>query len=91
MSENNMEFEFAPDEKVEHYYDEVCIVLTEMGFNPDEVLVTDDSNIGDFFMQCDDDDCEWKDFESSVFKRYGLRIDRSKRVWRLAERIKYGK
>ncbi len=84
-----MEFEMSPDEKIEHYYDEVCIVLTEMDFDPNEVLVTDESELWDFFP--DEDDPDWLSFQSNMFKRYGLRVSKKDRIWKLAERVKYGK
>lgn len=82
-----MEFEFAPDEKIEHYQPEVDILLTEMGFDPREVLVTDESELQDFYW---DDDEEWEDLKSNMFKRYGLRIECRERIWKVAERMKYG-
>ncbi len=85
-SENNMEFEMSPDEKIEHYYGEVCILLEEMGFVPEEVLVTDDSMLWDFYPE---DDIHWEKFKEQLEWRYNIKVSRKDFIWKVAENMKY--
>jgi hypothetical protein len=82
-----MKFEKFPDEKIEHYWDEVCILLEEMGFHPDEVLVTDESELIEFFMIDDEED--WIQLKKTLEWRYNVKVKYEDRIWKVAENMRY--
>lgn len=86
--DEDLKFEFAPDEKIEHYYTEVCILLRAMEFDPAEVLVTDESILGDFYTDIEDE-IEFEDVYSSMKSRYNISIKKRDYIWQIAEKIKF--
>ncbi len=88
-----MEFERSSDEHIEHYWEEVKILISEMDYDWREIYVTDCSILGDFFYFVDRDEYEkkaWTKIKNNLYKRYGIKADLEDRVWVVAEKIRYG-
>ncbi len=89
-----MKFDLPPDEKIEHYWEHVCVLLLEIGHEPEEVLITDESNVGDFFdahwSMPEEEDEYWQRFKNNIFKKHKVKIKLSDKIWEAAEKIKYG-
>tara|TARA_Y100000593_G_scaffold42861_1_gene82057 strand:- start:26744 stop:27007 length:264 start_codon:yes stop_codon:yes gene_type:complete len=84
-----MKFEFSSDERVEHYLEEVQILIAEMGYEMEEVLVSDDSMVIDFYPFKNDDE-EWNEVKNNLKKRYGIDACLEDKIWEVAERMRYG-
>ena len=76
------------DEKIEHYWEDVMLVMLEMGQDPWCHPPHDESLVSDYFNN--DEEKKYEKFVKHVYLMYRVKVQFKERIWRLAERIKLG-
>tara|TARA_R100001509_G_scaffold16727_2_gene8425 strand:+ start:483 stop:743 length:261 start_codon:yes stop_codon:yes gene_type:complete len=76
------------DEKIEHYWEDVMLVMLEMGQDPWCNPPHDDSLVSEYFYSIDS--VKYQKFKKHIYLMYRVKTSFDERIWRLAERVRLG-
>ena len=83
-----MNFKHTSNEMIEHYWEDVMILMLELSEDPWMVDLHDDSLISDFII--DGNEQILDEANINIEKRYGVKVHLEDKIWQAAERIKFG-
>ena len=83
-----MNFKHTSNEMIEHYWEDVMILMLELSVDPWMVDLYDDSLISDFII--DGNEEILNEANDNIKKRYGVKGHLEDKIWQAAERIKLG-
>ena len=83
-----MNFKHTSNEMIEHYWEDVMILMLELSEDPWMVDLHDDSLISDFII--DGNEEILNEANDNIKKRYGVKVHLEDKIWQAAERIKLG-
>ena len=83
-----MNFKHTSNEMIEHYWEDVMILMLELSEDPWMVDLHDDSLIPDFII--DGNEEILNEANDNIKKRYGVKVHLEDKIWQAAERIKFG-
>ena len=83
-----MNFKHTSNEMIEHYWEDVMILMLELSEDPWMVDLHDDSLISDFII--DGNEEILNEANDNIKKRYGVKVHLEDKIWQAAERIKFG-
>ena len=76
------------DEMIEHYWEDVMVLLLELSLDPWTLKLHDDSLVCDFIEE--EEEYLFDEANINIYKRYGVKIHLEDKIWQAAERIKLG-
>ena len=83
-----MNFKHTSNEMIEHYWEDVMVLMLELSEDPWMVDLHDDSLICDFIR--DGNEQILDEANINIEKRYGVKVHLEDKIWQAAERIKFG-
>jgi len=86
-----MNFKYTSNEMVEHYWEDIMVLMLELSEPPHDpwmIDLHDDSLICDIII--DGNERILDEANINIKKRYGVKVHLEDKIWQAAERIKFG-